>query len=288
MKRTLFASLSAVAVVAITYAAVAQPPGGRGQDGGRGRGRGFGPPGQRFGGGPAGPPPNRLLDALDTDGNQEISATELKDAVAALKKLDRNGDGKITGEEVHGHLPGRPPGEGGPNRAGRPIRERGGAGPNSSAAQAFVERLRTLDRDGNGTVSKDELPERMQNLLARHDTNKDGALDKAELEQIAAGANRNPGRARNGRPGRSGDGPRGRGPRGGGGRFRPGPERFVQHALTFDDDSDGKLDKSELTKLAREMGRRGRRPGRAGEGGPQGRRFGRGGNRGRPARPESD
>jgi hypothetical protein len=45
-------------------------------------------------------------------------------------------------------------------------------------------------------------------------------------------------------------------------------------ALTFDADKDGKLSRSELEKLAEEMGRRGP-PGR---GGPGGRGFGRGGD----------
>ncbi|MCA9010275.1 MAG: hypothetical protein KDB01_11040, partial [Planctomycetaceae bacterium] len=56
------------------------------------------------------------------------------------------------------------------------------------------------------------------------------------------------------------DGPPGRGPMG-----PPSPERFVEHAMEFDADKDGKLDKSELMKFAEQipnrMGRLGGRPG---------------------------
>lgn len=75
------------------------------------------------------------------------------------------------------------------------------------------------------------------------------------------------------------------GPSGGPGGERrgpPSPERMVEHAMRFDADGDGKLDRSEITKFAEEfhaMRMRG------GPGGPQGgaegfRRGGPGGGRG--------
>ena len=84
MRRIAFA-LSTVAItgLAMTYAIVAQPP--RGGQGGRG-------PGER-GGPAAGPPPNPLVDAIDTDDDHQISAQELANATTALKKLDRDRDG---------------------------------------------------------------------------------------------------------------------------------------------------------------------------------------------------
>ena len=42
------------------------------------------------------------------------------------------------------------------------------------------------DKNKDGKVSKDELPTRMQSLLARGDANKDGFLDKAEAEKMTA------------------------------------------------------------------------------------------------------
>ena len=52
-----------------------------------------------------------LMQALDADGDGEISAKEIEGAVDALKQLDRNGDGKLSGDELR---PG-PPGPGGPD-----------------------------------------------------------------------------------------------------------------------------------------------------------------------------
>ena len=41
-----------------------------------------------------------VMAALDADGNGEISAAEIQGAVAALKKLDKNKDGKLTNDEL--------------------------------------------------------------------------------------------------------------------------------------------------------------------------------------------
>jgi Ca2+-binding EF-hand superfamily protein len=41
-----------------------------------------------------------VLAALDANGNGEISAREIRNAPAALRKLDKNGDGKLTLDEI--------------------------------------------------------------------------------------------------------------------------------------------------------------------------------------------
>ena len=72
--------------------------------------------------------------------------------------------------------------------------------------------------------------------------------------------------------------PEGRGSPEGGGpggqrRGPPSPERFVEHAMEFDADGDGKLDRSELTKFAEQMQTmrmRGGPGGAGGSGGPGG------------------
>jgi len=43
---------------------------------------------------------NPVLDALDSDGNLEISAAEIANSRAALRSLDKNHDGSLTAEEV--------------------------------------------------------------------------------------------------------------------------------------------------------------------------------------------
>ena len=74
-----------------------------------------------------------VMTALDSDGNGEISPEEIKGAVAALKKLDKNKDGKLTEDELRPNFSGRGgasgqrPSRGGEARGGqRP--SRGGEG----------------------------------------------------------------------------------------------------------------------------------------------------------------
>jgi hypothetical protein len=48
-----------------------------------------------------------------------------------------------------------------------------------------VARLMSFDRNADGRLVADELPERMQNLVARGDSSHDGALDGAEIRRLA-------------------------------------------------------------------------------------------------------
>ena len=99
-------------------------------------------------------------------------------------------------------------GEGfGNRRFGRPgARRRGRRGDGRGRAGNFAERIMSYDKNEDGKVTKDELPEPMQPILDRIDGNDDGAIDKEEIEKIGE---RFRGRFR-GRRGRSrGDGPRG-------------------------------------------------------------------------------
>ena len=213
MKRVFTALLAGVAITSAATLAMSQPPGRPG------------------GPGPDGPPPNPILEALDANGDHEISAEEIENAVAALKKLDENGDGKLSRGEVRPFGPGGPGGRGpqgrGPQGRGPSApdgsRPEGRDGPGRTGgggdAAAFVERILSFDKNEDGKVSKGELPERMQGVLDRHDTNEDGALDKAELGRLAAQS----GRARDSGSGGRSPEARGRGgarPEDRGGRWR--------------------------------------------------------------------
>ena len=177
--------IAATLIVPMGPSAVAQEPrpGGFGERGG--------PPG---GGGAPAP----LVVALDADGDGELSPKEIDNAVAALRALDKNKDGKLTRDE---YLP-----------AGR------GAAPGGPTAAELVERMMAFDKNGDGKLGRDELPERMQGLMDRADLNKDGTIDKDELSKLAqqqAARGGGPGDGRGGPgPDRGGDRP-GRGPEGG-------------------------------------------------------------------------
>ena len=98
------------------------------QDAGSGPAQDQRPPrGMRPGGpgGPGGPrhrPPPPLIGALDANRDGIIDATEIANASAALLTLDKNGDGKLTIDELMppppprgqgpDHPPGPPPGDG--------------------------------------------------------------------------------------------------------------------------------------------------------------------------------
>ena len=114
--------------------------------------------------------------ALDTDGDGELSAKEIENATASLKTLDKDKNGKLTENELRPDFDrGRGPGMGG---------------------EAIITQLMAFDKNGDGKLSKAEIPQRLQGLLERADTNKDDVLDRDELTKLAR--QRSP---RNGGPG---------------------------------------------------------------------------------------
>jgi hypothetical protein len=72
----------------------------------------------------------------------------------------------------------QPPGQKGgvPKGFGQPARV---------SVDDIVERIMAFDKNKDGKVSRDELPERMHHLIALGDTNKDGALDREEIRKLA-------------------------------------------------------------------------------------------------------
>ena len=82
---------------------------------------------------PFGPPRLPLMTVLDADDNGAVSAEEIAQAANALKKLDQNGDGQLSREELFGtfRMPGWGPGPG----PGGPVRPM----PGQTAVQAALE-----------------------------------------------------------------------------------------------------------------------------------------------------
>jgi Ca2+-binding EF-hand superfamily protein len=131
---------------------------------------------------------------LDTNGDGTLDFREIDAAPAVLSKLDKNSDGQISADEVRPALP-----EG--RRRGGP---EGGAGGN--VVEDTVKTLMAFDANGDGKLSKAELPERMQGLFDRADENKDGFLTVDEIRKFAA-AQTAPADGPRGPEGRRGDGP---------------------------------------------------------------------------------
>ena len=109
------------------------------------------------------PQPRPVFEALDLNHDGTLSAAEIAAASASLRKLDLDGDGQLTSLEF---LP-------------RPV--------DSSAvdAESLVKRLMAFDRNGDGVLTSDELPERMQSLMAKADANHDGKLTPDEIRAYA-------------------------------------------------------------------------------------------------------
>ncbi|MCA9140510.1 MAG: hypothetical protein KDB00_27250 [Planctomycetales bacterium] len=205
-------------------------PGGRGPGGPEGRGPGgpFGP------GGPGGPEMMMRLPimmALDADRDGVISAQEIEGAAAALRTLDKNNDGKLVFQEIVPQRGGPGAGPGGDRPGGdrpggdRPGGDRpGGDRPGGDRPGAFggmdpkamVDRMMQQDKDGDGLLSGDEIPERMSQMVERADSNSDGKLSRDEIEKAMARLRRGGGdRPGAGRPGgtRDADTPGGERPR---------------------------------------------------------------------------
>ena len=102
-----------------------------------------------------------LLRALDTDQNGVISAAEIAAAPESLRLLDHNQDGKLSAEECV---------------------ENGEHGP---SANDMVVTLMAFDKNGDGKLQRDELPERMRGLFDRGDLDKDGVLTLVEVRKLA-------------------------------------------------------------------------------------------------------
>lgn len=219
MKRfCLLIALSTLSLLLSDSLAIAQPPGG-----GMGRPGGFGGGGFERGGPGGGRPGDRggsrgqslpgrgaqqtppLLRVFDTDGNGQLDESEIDSAATALRKLDRDRNGKLSAEELRptnadgqqgrqsqqrggprGDMQGGRPGGGPPSagrgdiggraNSGRPGGGRPARGGNSAAGGG---------RPGGGGRGGDpaQADASFAAQVMAFDENKDGALSQSELPE---------------------------------------------------------------------------------------------------------
>ncbi|MFN5537444.1 MAG: hypothetical protein ACK5EN_18420, partial [Planctomyces sp.] len=134
---------SGMAFLLLTLPTVAQDA----PEGGRGGVR------QRMGAAP-------LMQALDADQYGSLSPAEIENAAKALAKLDKNGDGTLSTDELR-------PAQGGPGDAGRPPGAPGRPGQAGGAmtGEMLTRMFETRDADKDGKLTGDEIPERMRQNL---------------------------------------------------------------------------------------------------------------------------
>ncbi len=120
-------------------------------------------------GAPAAPQPNAMFAAIDADGDGVISKTELRKAIKALKTLDADDDGSITLAEAS--VGGAPIGPGGPLGEDPQIaqimaNDKNGDGkltPNE-VPRDMVQMLRGVDQNADGEITREELVVAMANM----------------------------------------------------------------------------------------------------------------------------
>ena len=101
-----------------------------------------------------------LMTALDSDGNGELSTTEIENASKAILKLDKNGDGVINAEELRPDPASLPP------MMARMGEEAQGGQMNGSM---MIRMFEARDKDKDGKLSGSEIPEPMKERVSKMD-----------------------------------------------------------------------------------------------------------------------
>jgi hypothetical protein len=135
------------------------------------------------------PPPPPLVAVLDANRDGVIDEEEIANAAAALKKLDKNGDGKLTLDELR---PPRPDGKDGPEGRG-PEQGRPGRGPRPGGGDqqgpGAGDQGRQGPPPGEGGLRKnggEDGPPPPPPIVGALDANHDGVIDEQEIANAPA------------------------------------------------------------------------------------------------------
>lgn len=185
---------------------------------------------------------------LDKNGDRVITEEEAgAEAWARIGQLDKDGDGKVTGQEM---------------MAGARGKGMQGKGKGKGNPGEFIKRM---DKNGDGNLSKDEVPEQFWARISTLDKDGDSSISR---EEFAAGAK-----------GRMADGGKGRGfemadKNGDGKLTQDEAPKFWDRISKADLDKDGAVSREEMAR-AREMAESMKgNPGGAGKGKGKGKSAG--------------
>jgi Ca2+-binding EF-hand superfamily protein len=121
--------------------------------------------------------------AMDKDGDGKVSKAEFTGPELLFQRLDTDKDGFVTTEEALNAFKaqGKPtapePAAGEPKAPAEPAKD----SPKARRA-ALLERLKAMDKDGDGSISKAEFTGR-EALFTRLDTDEDGTLSRDEVRK---------------------------------------------------------------------------------------------------------
>ncbi len=160
----------------------------------------------------------------DRDGDGRLTAEEAGIPEARFKQIDGDGDGFVEAEEIVARMKKRKGGAG----AQRPPGRRDGA---QDRARNLKRLFGRLDKNGDGKIAGDELPQGGRLDLSEADKNGDGAIDLFELTAHVEAM-------RDGRDGKPGA----HDARGGG---NDRAKRFAERLKRFDTNGDGIIERSE-------------------------------------------
>ncbi len=152
---------------------------------------------------------------LDADKDRTITREEAGERWRYIERLDSNSDGKVAPDEWKA------------------------AGARAQAKRSPKAIFDRFDANKDGAISKDEVPERLWERIAKADTDGNGAISKEEIAKAGAGRNAQEKKNARGQTQESDASPKE------GGKFDG--SRLVEFIKRSDSNNDGKLQQNEVS-----------------------------------------